>query len=137
MESSVKYLSARNRTKTETAQCRFKSLRHVAATLHPLHDPADQIPNRFLQQRTATLANRRQFHASPVTHTRFIQFPYQKTVRQEHAVRVSGLTHAVQSPNPSKRKHGCFPSRSVFLKYSVSVPVHRPRYVSIIRSAFQ
>ena len=95
MESSVKYLSARNRTKTETAQCRFKSLRHVAATLHPLHDPADQIPNRFLQQRTATLANRRQFHASPVTHTRFIQFPYQKTVRQEHAVRVSGLTHAV------------------------------------------
>ena len=91
MKPIGKSLSARNRTKTETAIRRFESLRHVPATLHLFHDPADQIPNRFLQQRTATLANRRQFHASPTTHTRFIQFPYQKTVRKEDHICVAGL----------------------------------------------
>ncbi len=57
---------------------------------------ADHRSDRVPKQRTTTLADRRPFHASPVTHTRFIQFPYQKTVRQpclleRGHVRVAGL----------------------------------------------
>ena len=46
----MEYLSARNRAKTETAQRRFKPSRRVVAATHLVHDPADQIPNRFIQQ---------------------------------------------------------------------------------------
>ena len=119
----VKYLSARNRTKTEAAIHRFESSWCIVAPTHLLHDPADQIPYRFLQQRSATLADRRQTHRSPATHTRFIQFPYQKTVRQEHAVRVSGLTHAVPKLTISQ---------SQFL-LSVSVKGLRARPTTAIR----
>ena len=76
----------------ESATC---AAMRVRVDIQLLKNPINHRTNRIPKQRTATLANRRQFHRGPSTHTRFIQFPHQKTVRQKHHVRVSGLTLVV------------------------------------------
>ena len=66
--------------------------------------PGNHHTHAFTEHRTATLADRRQFHGRLMlrvavlpsfTHTRFIQFPHQETVRQKDEINVPGLAFAV------------------------------------------
>ena len=122
-----KHISLRNRAESEAVEKRTETLCYVAACsrngFHLAHDPADHRSNRFTQQRAATLADRRQFHGSPSTDTRFIQFPYQKTVRQKDHVCVSGLTFTVSQLTISQSQ----------LLLSVSVECLRARPTTTIR----
>ena len=99
MKQIKKCSSMRKRPEAEAVKDRVETFSYVSSgrtrDVQFFHDPLDQIPHRFTQQRTATLADRRCSIRRPATQTRFIQALHQKTVRQKHAVCVSGLTHAV------------------------------------------
>ena len=141
MKSARQYLLQLKTAQAETAKHLSKPLRSVRSRLHgtvQLNDnPADHRSNRFLQQRTATLADRRQSHRSPSTHLRFIQFPYQKTVRQPCLpewghVGVAGLPQvsAKQTSSQSPKKKTRLLSISVRIS---EIPRFRARPTTSIR----
>ena len=79
---------------TKTGKQLFKPLRRhaVQRDMQLVHDPrAHHAPNRFPQQLAASLAHRRQFHATPFTQTAVAKFPHQKTVRQRGTLHRSCL----------------------------------------------
>lgn len=102
IELTGKYLSAIRRSKTETAQRRFKSRRRVVV---PLQVPCNQVLRRLLQQRTETSTACRQSYRNPVAHALDTRFPYQKTVREEQGTYTPGLTFAVSQPVVSRFSH--------------------------------
>jgi hypothetical protein len=62
-----------------------------SCNIQAFDNPIDYVTQRFFQHRASTFANRCQLHRRPLTQTCFIQFPYQKRVRQHHEVGVSCL----------------------------------------------
>src|SRR5215469_6259959 len=146
MRLPEKYLLIRKCTESETRQYRFETPRHVDASrsrrFQLLHNPTHHRPNRVTKQCTAALANRRQFHASPITHTRFIQFPNQKTVRQEDHIHMSCLTLissqlTIAQPkfllSVSVNGFRATPTTAISLHDPLRVPVNLIRYDNLSR----
>ena len=112
MLNCLKTVGSLNGCESESAQEVTQLLRDIASLfdrrVQLLNHPADHRTHAFTEHRTATFADRRQFHGllrwwhwCPTTHTRspaggrtgkhFIQFPHQETVRQRSTLHRSCL----------------------------------------------
>jgi len=99
MLKQLKQVESLYGVQSESAQEVLEFFRGVAANVShciQLFDrPGDHRTHAFAEHRTATFADRRQFHGCPSTRTRFIQFPHQKAVRQKDEIGMPGLAFAV------------------------------------------
>ena len=67
----------------------------IPSLVQTVHHPRDRITQRFLEHRSAGLANGLEAFECPITHTTLPQLSHQHAVRQEDQIHMAGLAKAI------------------------------------------